>query len=93
MFIVLVKIELYFFIGFIALYGVVDVHFEAPEFPLTVCLLLFELLQSLLGPYFTKTENITGSLVALVSVPSALCHYDVVLIAPERYCGLRKWPT
>ncbi|CAI6331739.1 unnamed protein product [Periconia digitata] len=64
--IVMVKMELYLFIAFLVLYGLVDVHFEVPEFPLTVCLLLAELLQFGLGPYFMKTENVSGALVVIV---------------------------
>ncbi|PVI05328.1 hypothetical protein DM02DRAFT_639317 [Periconia macrospinosa] len=64
--IVLIKIEIYFFLAFVALYGVVRVHFTVPEFPLLVCLVPLELLQVALAIYFTKTENVLGAIVAIV---------------------------
>lgn len=67
MLIVIIRTEFYFFLGFLALYGLVDVHFQVPEFPLTVCLLLFEMLQIALGPYCIKIENMPGAIVAIVS--------------------------
>ena len=67
--VVLVKVELYFFCAFLTLYGMVGVHLVAPEFPLLVCLLPLALLQVMLGIYSTKTENILGAIVAIVSIP------------------------
>ncbi|PVH91645.1 hypothetical protein DM02DRAFT_545403 [Periconia macrospinosa] len=63
--VVFIKVELYFFIGFLLLYGLVNVHFEVPEFPLIVCLLLSELVQIALALYFTKTENTLGAIIAI----------------------------
>lgn len=66
--IVLIKVELYFFYAFLALYGLVEVHFAVPEFPLLVCLLPLAMLQVALGIYFTKTENLLGATAAIVSI-------------------------
>ena len=69
---VLIKVELYFFCAFLILYGLVEVHFAVPEFPLLVCLLLLALIQVALGIYFTKTENKIGAIVATVNIPMQL---------------------
>lgn len=64
--IVLIKVETYFFSAFIALCGIVRVHFAVPEFPLLVCLMLLALLQVALAMYFTRSENMLGAVVAIV---------------------------
>ena len=66
--VVLIKVELLFFYAFLGLYGIVEVHFSVPEFPLLVCLVPLALIQVALGIYFTKTENFLGATIAIVSL-------------------------
>jgi len=66
--VVLIKIELYYFLAFLTIYGAVEVHFTVPEFPLLVCLVPLALLQAAFGIYFTKTENRLGAIVMIVSI-------------------------
>lgn len=62
-----IKAEFYFFVGFLLLYGLVNVHFEVPEFPLIVCLVLLELVLIAVTRYSFKNENRTGALITVVS--------------------------
>ena len=68
MLVVLIKVELFYFLAFLIIYGAVEVHFIVPEFPLLVCLMPLALLQAAFGIYFTKTENRLGAIVIIVSI-------------------------
>lgn len=68
MLVVLIKMELYYFLCFLTIYGFVEVHFRVPEFPLLVCLMPLALLQAAFDHYFTKTENRLGAIVMIVSI-------------------------
>jgi hypothetical protein len=85
--VVLIKVELYFFYAFLILYGLVEVHFAVPEFPLLVCLLPFALLQVALGIYFTKTENTLGAFVIIVSIPMRLLNDLKYLTGSIKRCS------
>ncbi|KAH7090371.1 hypothetical protein FB567DRAFT_626361 [Paraphoma chrysanthemicola] len=63
---VLVRIEVYFVIGFVLLYGLVDVHYEQPEFALTIAIIPALVIQVALTIIFTKSENVFGAVVAIV---------------------------
>lgn len=68
------KLEIYFLIGFIIVYGLVDVHYELPEFPLTFSIIPVAFIQIALTIYSTKFENKLGALVAIVRTP-LLAHF------------------
>lgn len=63
---VLIRIEVYFLIGFVILYGLVDVHYEQPEFALTFAIIPALWIQVALTIIFTKSENMIGAIAALV---------------------------
>lgn len=64
---VLMKVELYFLSAFVISYGFIDVHYEVPEFQLTIAVIPAVMLQIFLTVYFTKREIIWGAIAAVVS--------------------------
>jgi hypothetical protein len=64
---VLVRVEPYFLIAFVVLYGLVNVHYVQPEFGLTMALIPALGIQVALTVVFTRSENVPGALVAIVS--------------------------
>ena len=63
----MIKLEVYFLIAFVVTYGLVDVHFEVPEFPLTIAIIPLLWVQVGMTIYFTKRENKLGAIAAIVS--------------------------
>lgn len=61
------KLDVYFVIAFIVIYGLVDVHYEMPEFPLTIAVIPVLWIQLAMTIYSTKRENKIGATAALVS--------------------------
>jgi hypothetical protein len=64
---VLIRIEAYFLIAFVVLYGIVNVHYAQPEFGLTMALIPALAIQVLMTVAFTRSENVLGALAAIVS--------------------------
>lgn len=60
------KLEVYFVIAFIVVYGLVDVHYELPEFPLTIAVIPLLFVQLGMTIHFIKQENRLGALAAIV---------------------------
>jgi hypothetical protein len=63
---VIIKLDLYFVIAFIIVYGLVDVHYEIPEFPLTIAIIPLLWIQLAMTVTFTKRENRLGAVAALI---------------------------
>lgn len=63
---VLMRIEVYFLIGFVVLYALLPVHFQQPEFGLTFAMIPAVTIQVLLTILFTKSENYTGAIFAIL---------------------------
>ncbi|KAJ8110475.1 hypothetical protein OPT61_g6695 [Boeremia exigua] len=63
---VVMKLDLYFIIAFIITYGLVDVHYEMPEFPLIIAIIPLLLAQMGMTVYFTKRENKLGAIAAII---------------------------
>lgn len=61
------KLDVYFMMAFIVVYGIVDVHYELPEFPLTIAIIPLLWIQVAMTIYFTKRENKLGASAAIVS--------------------------
>lgn len=61
------KLEAYFVIAFVVVYGLIDVHYELPEFPLTIAVIPILFIQMGMSIYFIKHENKLGALAAIVS--------------------------
>lgn len=56
-FLVLNKLNFYFIVGFIIQYNLVDVHFEEPEYTLTMTLIPVAFIVMVLGIYFVRHER------------------------------------
>lgn len=65
------KLGVYFFIAFLVLYGVINVHYEMPEFAIVMALIPAALLQISLAVWCTRSELKVGMAVVIVS---ALCY-------------------
>lgn len=63
---VVMKLEVFFTIAFIVTYGLVDVHFAIPEFPLTMAIIPMLFIQLFMTIYFIQHENRSGALAAIV---------------------------
>lgn len=59
--------EMYFLIGFIILYGLVNVHYTQPEFGLTIAIIPVMIIQVACTIISTKYENMLGAIGAIVS--------------------------
>lgn len=70
LYLVLIKFDFYFLVGFIIQYNLVDVHFQEPEYSLTMALIPAALLLMTLGAYFIRREYRSLTIVTAVS-PSA----------------------
>ncbi|CAG8150869.1 unnamed protein product [Penicillium olsonii] len=66
-FLVLIKINFYFLIGFIVQYNFIFVHFHNLEYTLTMCLIPASLITMLLGIYFVQHERTWGVIPIIVS--------------------------
>ena len=64
---VLLKCEPFFIIGFATSYGFVNVHYEVPEFPITMCLVPLMFLVSALALYAIEHERVKLACIAIVS--------------------------
>ncbi|KAF2733284.1 hypothetical protein EJ04DRAFT_605723 [Polyplosphaeria fusca] len=62
---VLLKLEIYFVVAFILVYGLIDVHYEVPEFPLTMAMIPMLFVQVGLTIWATKHENKTLAIGAV----------------------------
>lgn len=60
------KLDAYFVVAFIIVYGLVDVHYEMPEFPLTIAVIPVICIQIAMTIVFTKRENKMGAIAAIV---------------------------
>jgi hypothetical protein len=60
------KLEAYFVIAFVVVYGLIDVHYELPEFPLTIAVIPLLFVQLGMTVYFIEHENKLGALTVIV---------------------------
>ncbi|KAF9629013.1 hypothetical protein BFW01_g10216 [Lasiodiplodia theobromae] len=65
-FLVLMKLGVYFFIAFLVLYGVINVHYEMPEFAIVMTLIPAALLQISLAVWCTRSELKVGMAVVIL---------------------------
>ncbi|KAL5355923.1 hypothetical protein BJX96DRAFT_171119 [Aspergillus floccosus] len=83
-YLVLIKFDFYFLVGFIIQYNLVDVHFQEPEYSLTMALIPAALLLMTLGAYFVRREH------RIVTILTAILHLGVVAYLVSRIivlCG------
>jgi hypothetical protein len=74
----LVRIEPFFLIAFVILYGIVNVHYVEPEFGLTMALIPALAIQVALTVVFTRSENVLGAVGAIVSSPLFNNHCSIL---------------
>ncbi|KAF2143971.1 uncharacterized protein K452DRAFT_223966 [Aplosporella prunicola CBS 121167] len=65
-YLVLLKLVLYFFLSFVISYNLIDVHFSQPEYSLTMVLIPTSLLVLGFSVYYTRIENKLGMTVTMV---------------------------
>ncbi|KAF4300859.1 hypothetical protein GTA08_BOTSDO10826 [Botryosphaeria dothidea] len=65
-FLVLMKLSFYFVVSFVIIYGFVNVHYEQPEFALTMAIIPVAMLQIILSAFFTRRENGFGMTVTIL---------------------------
>ncbi|KAJ6107798.1 hypothetical protein N7523_009121 [Penicillium sp. IBT 18751x] len=83
-FLVLIKLNFFFLVGFIVQYDLVDVHFEEPEYSLTMALIPISFIVTMIGIWAVRSER----KIATFSV--ILCHFALVAYLLSRIiilCG------
>jgi uncharacterized membrane protein len=65
---VCLKISLLFVILFVVVYGFLNVHYEEPEFGLTMAILPIAVIQAGLAAYCVTNEHKKGMFVVIVSI-------------------------
>jgi hypothetical protein len=71
---VLLKLEVYFFVAFCLVYGFIDVHYKIPEFPITMALIPTLLILLTLTILSIKHENMAWAIVVMVCRVLFFCH-------------------
>ena len=62
------KISLFFVILFVVVYGFLNVHYEEPEFGLTMVILPIAVIHAGLAAYCVTNEHKKGMFVVIVSI-------------------------
>lgn len=62
------KLSFYFLVSFVIIYGFVNVHYEQPEFALTMAIIPVAMLQILLSAFSARHENRFFMLISIVSL-------------------------
>lgn len=65
-YLVLIKLDFFFLVGFIVQYNLIDVHFEEPEYSLTMAIIPAAFIVMILGIYFVQHEIILGIVPVIV---------------------------
>ncbi|KAH7060447.1 hypothetical protein B0J12DRAFT_695823 [Macrophomina phaseolina] len=65
-YLVLMKLAFYFVVSFVIIYGFVNVHYEQPEFALTMAIIPVAMLQVILSTFFIRRENRVGMIAAIL---------------------------
>lgn len=68
-YLVLIKLDFFFLVGFIVQYNLIDVHFEEPEYSLTMAIIPAAFIVMVLGIYFVQHEIILGIVPVIVRSP------------------------
>ncbi|CRL24471.1 unnamed protein product [Penicillium camemberti] len=83
-YIVLIKLIFFFLTGFILQYNLIDVHFDEPEYSLTMALIPAAFIMIMLGIYFVKHEK------TYPMIPILLCYLGLIAYLISRIvllCG------
>ncbi|KAH8429131.1 uncharacterized protein LDX57_006801 [Aspergillus melleus] len=65
-YVVLLKVDFYFIIGFILQYNLIDVHFDEPEYSLTMAIIPATLMVMFSGLYFVRSERKIAMICVIV---------------------------
>ncbi|KAJ5358414.1 uncharacterized protein N7496_010827 [Penicillium cataractarum] len=71
-YLVLIKLDFYFITVFVIQYDLIDVHFEGPEFALTLALLPASFLMMVLAVWFVRKEW------KIAMIPVIICHAAII---------------
>ena len=86
------KLDFYFVTAFIVIYGLIDVHYEIPEFPLTIAIIPLLIIQLGMTIYFTKRENKFWATAAIVCcIPQPIIKRGSWLTSMHRCFDLARW--
>ncbi|KAL7655687.1 hypothetical protein BDQ94DRAFT_183102 [Aspergillus welwitschiae] len=88
-FLVLIKLDFYFLIGFIIQYDLVYVHFKEPEYTLTMLIIPAAIIAIFLGVWFVQRERTIGA-VAIIMCYLALIAYlisRIVILSSANTAG------
>lgn len=69
MYLVILKFKFFFIVGFIIVYDLIDVHYNEPEFSLTMAIMPAALIHVGLAVHFVRIETRIGMAFVLVSFP------------------------
>ncbi|KAL4796720.1 hypothetical protein BDV19DRAFT_75842 [Aspergillus venezuelensis] len=72
-YLVLIKLDFFFLVAFIVQYGLIDVHFQEPEYSLTMAIIPAAFIVMVLGIYVVKNELVIGI------VPIITCYIGLVV--------------
>uniref|UniRef100_A0A093VYV3 Uncharacterized protein n=1 Tax=Talaromyces marneffei PM1 TaxID=1077442 RepID=A0A093VYV3_TALMA len=73
-YLVLILFDLYFLVGFMIQYNLVNVHFIEPEFSLTMALIPTVVMVLVLSVYFVRYENKIGTIIVIISYLGILAY-------------------
>lgn len=65
-YLVFIKLDLYFFLGFVVQYNLIDVHFDEPEFSLTTVLIPLTPIVLALAVHCVRHETKIGMIAIIV---------------------------
>jgi hypothetical protein len=71
-YLVLIKVDFFFIAVFVIQYGLIDVHFDEPEFALTMALLPASFLLMILAVWVVRREWKIAMIIVIVSRKSPL---------------------
>ncbi|KAE8343461.1 hypothetical protein BDV24DRAFT_149715 [Aspergillus arachidicola] len=67
-YLVLVRFDFFFLVGFIIQYNLIDVHFDEPEYSFTMAIIPAALVVMIFGIYCVKSELRPGMIIVIVSL-------------------------
>lgn len=95
-YIVLLKVDFYFIVGFILQYNLIDVHFDEPEYSLTMTLIPVTLIIMVAGIYCVRSERRVLMVCVSVSAKSRthyISKFSLILYLSHRFAISELSPT
>lgn len=92
----LLKVDFYFIVGFILQYNLIDVHFDEPEYSLTMTLIPVTLIIMVAGIYCVRSERRVLMVCVSVSAKSRthyISEFSLILYLSHRFAISELSPT